>query len=127
MPEFDHCLREVFTQRVVKELEKGRSIDLIGGDNAERERLLDDICQMSFPDTTILSVNMKKFRLTYDGLLKELCSQLGRDGEKPENISELIERYEGQDGRLWILMENFDALLGTPDVAPNTMSHFTMP
>lgn len=117
MSEFDHALRPVFTQRIVQLLQRGRSINLIGGEDDERERLLEDIQHMTFPNTTILLVNIKQYRLTYDGLLKELWSQLGRKDEKPEGISELIEQYEGQDGRLFILMHNFDALLGTPDVA----------
>lgn len=118
MSDFDHCLRPVLTERVVQLLQRGRSINLIGGENAERRRLLGDIQQMTFPETTILPVNMKKYRHTYDGLLRELWTLLGRDGDKPDNISALIERYEEQDGRLFILMQNFDALLGTPDLDP---------
>lgn len=95
MADFNHCLRPILTARVVRQLQRGRSLNLIGGETAERERLLEDICRMTFPDTTILCANMKNYRPTYAGLMRELWAQTGRDGEELRTISEMLNATRG--------------------------------
>jgi len=116
MPNYDYCLHPIFTERIVQLLQRGRSINLIGTEGTGRERLLEDIRKCELPGTKIVLVNLKSYRESYDGLMREIWSQLGKEGEKPSNLSELIERCEGRNEQILLFLHNFDALLNNPEV-----------
>jgi hypothetical protein len=118
MAKYDHCLRPVFTERIVQLLQRSRSINLIGTEGTGRERLLEDIRKCDLPNAKIILVNLKSYRESYDGLMREIWSQLGKEGEKPTNLSELIERCEDKDEQVLLFLHNFDALLNNPHVDP---------
>ncbi len=118
MSNYTHCLRPDFTARMVQFLERGRSINLIGAEGVGRERLLADIRQCELPDTRTALVNMKHYRATYNGLVRELWSQLAGEEDAPATVSDVVERYEDGDDRIVLMLHNFDALLDTPDVDP---------
>ena len=115
---FTHCLRPVFTERLVQLLQRGRSINLVGAEGAGRERLLTDLQQCALPDTQKVLVNLKSYRESYDGCLRAIWTQFGQDGSPPESLSALIERCDGRSAQVWLLLDNFDALLDNPAVDP---------
>ncbi|GAK60396.1 hypothetical protein U27_00287 [Candidatus Vecturithrix granuli] len=116
MPNYEHCLRPVFTERIVQLLQCGRSVNLIGAEGTGRERLLDDIRTCELPETTIISVNLKSYQENYDGLMREIWVQTGKTGEQAQNLSALIEQCEHRNGQIFLLLYNFDALLGDPHI-----------
>lgn len=116
MPTYEHCLRPVFTERIVQLLQRGRSVNLVGTEGTGRKRLLDDIRECELPETTIISVNLKSYRENYDGLMRELWVQTGKTGEQPQNLGALIEQCEHRNGQIFLLLYNFDALLGDPHI-----------
>ncbi len=118
MPNYEHCLRPVFTERIIQLLQNGRSINLIGPEGTGRKRLLEDSRKCDLPNAKIILVSLKNYRESYDGLIREIWSQLGKEGEKPSNLSELIERCEGRNEQILLFLHNFDALLGNPHVDP---------
>jgi hypothetical protein len=115
---YTHCLRPVFTERIVQLLQKGRSINLIGAEGSGRGRLLDDIQRCELPNTRIVLVNLKSYRESYAGFIQAVWAQLGQDGDKPATLSELIERCEAGNDQIWLFLNNFDDLLDNPQVDP---------
>ena len=112
-----HYLRPVFTERIIQLLQNGRSINLIGAEGTGRKRLLEDIRDSKIPNTTIALVNMKTCYKRYDSLIRDVWEQWGNEGEKPDTLSELIERYEEKcEQRMWLFLDNFSALLDEPEV-----------
>jgi len=112
---YKESLRPTFTALVVKSLQNGRSVNLIGAEGAGRERLLEDIRRAVSPETTVIITNLKNYRRSYDSLLDDLWRQLGKNGEKPANLTALIEQCEQQNRRTFLCLHNFDALLGKTD------------
>jgi hypothetical protein len=115
---YTHCLRPVFTERIVQLLQTGRSINLIGTEGTGRERLLGDIQRCELPNTKIVLVNLKSYRESYAGFIQAVWTQLGMDGEKPTTFSKLIERCEAGNDQIWLFLDNFDDLLDNPQVDP---------
>ena len=111
---YNNSLRPTFTALVVKSLQNGRSVNLIGAEGAGRERLLEDIRRIMPPDTVAI-VDLKHRRRSYDSLLDDIWRQLGKHGDKPVNLTALIEQCEQQNRRIFLCLHNFDALLGKTD------------
>src|SRR4030042_6539865 len=111
MLNYDHCLRPVFTERIVQLLQRGRSINLIGAKGTGRERLLEDIRRCNLPNTKMVLINLKGYRENYDGFIQAIWLELNGEGEPPNTLIELIERYEECNEQLFIFLYNFDALL----------------
>jgi hypothetical protein len=115
---YTHCLRPVFTERIVQLLQKGRSINLIGAEGSGHGRLLEDIQACQTPNTRVVLINLKNYRQSYNGLIWEIWEQLGKPGAKPQHLSDLIEQCAQQSEHFIILFHHFDALLNTPDLDP---------
>ena len=111
---YKESLRPTFTALVVQLLERGKSVNLIGAEGAGRERLLEDIRRIMPPDTVAI-VDLKSGRRSYDSLLDDLWRKLGKNGEKPVNLTALIEQCEQQSRQTFLCLHNFDALLGKTD------------
>ena len=107
---YKESLRPTFTALVVKSLQSGRSVNLIGAEGAGRERLLEDIRRAVSPDTAIAIASLKSYRYSYENLIREIWWQLGKPGEKPANLSELIEQCEQQNRQTFLCLHHFDAL-----------------
>jgi hypothetical protein len=118
MTGFDHCLRPEYTQIIVRDLHRGKSINLIGSEGIGRERLLQDIQQSDLPDTETILINLKSYKESYDALILHIWDLMGKQGKKPRNLSELIDRAENKNGRVLLLLNNFDALLDNPKADP---------
>lgn len=106
---YKESLRPTFTALVVKSLQHGRSVNLIGAEGAGRERLLEDIRHIMPPDTVAI-VSLKSYRYSYENLIREIWCQLGKPGKKPANFSELVEQCEQQNRQTILCLHNFDAL-----------------
>ena len=118
MPTFTHCLRPALTERLVEMLQHDRSFNLFGAEGTGRLRLLQDLQECRPNETSAVLVNMKSFQASYDGMLRAIWVQLGRLGERPQDLAELCERAEYQARRIWLLLHNFDALLDNSHVDP---------
>lgn len=114
MAEFQHSLRPTFTANIAQLLQRGKSVNLIGADGTGRERLLEDI-RAALPETAVILVNLKNYRRSYDSLLEEIWRQLGKNGEKPANLTAMIEQCERQNRQTFLCLHNFDALLDTTE------------
>lgn len=126
MSNTEHCLCPVFTKRIIQLLiEKGRSVNLIGAEGCGRKRLLEDIRDSKLPDTRVVLIDsVKSYQNNYAGLVRDVWTQLGKDGEAPETLGELFERYEENDGKILLLLHHFDALLDNRNVDANYNTAF---
>lgn len=122
MPNYDHCLRPIFTERMAQLLQRGKSLNLIGAEADGVRRLLEDIHASKLPNTTTVLVNFKNYYASYHGLVNDLWGQLGHEGQKPETLEALLERYDDHRKQILLLFHNFDALLDNPQTDP----HYTV-
>jgi hypothetical protein len=114
----EHCLRPYFTKDIIRLLQGGRSINLVGNRGTGRKRLLEDIQACHLPNTRTVLVNVQSFCESYNGFLQDIWSQLALEGDKPITLSGLIERAVDRNQQLFIFLYNFDALLNTPWLDP---------
>ena len=118
IPKYDHCLRQDFTEWIVHLLQRGKSINLIGREGIGRQRLLEDIQKTNLANTKVIRLNVKSYQASYNGLLKDIYSQLGEKGTLPQNFSEVIERCENCKEQVLILFYNFDELSNNIEIDP---------
>jgi hypothetical protein len=111
MLNFEHCLRPVFTENIFAQLQNGRSINLIGQPGTGRKRLLEDLKRLKLLKTTVVLVNMKTCRESYQRLLTEIWEQTGKNSAVPNNLTDLLRKFQTGNRRVWLLLDNFDALL----------------
>jgi len=113
---YQHCLRPLFTENIVKILQRGGSVNLIGDSGQGRGRLLGDIQKLSLDNTLILQVNMRTCKESYTGFIHALWQQLGSMEKKPLNLGQLMTRFEESGKQMWILLHHFDSLLDNPQI-----------
>lgn len=113
---YQQCLRPIFTENIVKLLQRGTSVNLIGETGQGRSRLLADIQKLSLENTLILCVNMRTCRESYTGFIRELWRQLQNGREQPADLGQLMTQFEESDKKIWILLDNFDSLLNNPQI-----------
>ncbi len=113
-----HCLRPVFTARIAERVEKGASVNLIGGQGQGRGRLLDDLRRLPGEQVLWLSVNMKTCRASHSGFLGQLWEQSGLEGIRPPDFGQLTRRLAKSGRRAVFLLHHFDAILDNPDGDP---------
>lgn len=118
MPNYDHCLRPIFTERIVQLLQRGKLLNVIGSDETGVRRLLEDIDACKLPNITTLFVNLKNYYASYHGLVNDLWEQLGHEGQKPDTLDALLERYNDHRKQIFLLFHHFDALLDNPQSDP---------
>lgn len=111
MPRYDHCLRPIYTERIIHLLQHSKSLNLIGAETAGVRRLLEDIRECRLPAVAAVIVNLKNYYASYNGLVNDLWRQFGHDGEQPATFEALLERYEHHRPQIFLLLHNFDALL----------------
>lgn len=109
-------LRPTFTKAIIQQLQRGRSINLIGKEGSGRRRLLEDIQKSGLLETTVVLINLKNYRLSYEGFMRDFCSQLEKDNYKADTLNGIIEKYEENKERIFIFLHNFDALLNNQSV-----------
>lgn len=122
MPSYDHCLRPIFTERLVQLLQHGKSLNLIGTEATGVRRLLEDINACRLPNIHTVIVNLKNYYASYNGLVNDLWGQFGSEGEKPATLEALLERCADHRKQVFLLFHNFDALLDNSQCDP----HYTI-
>jgi len=113
---YQHCLRPLFTENIVKILQKSTSVNLIGDSGQGRGRLLGDIQKLSLDNTLILQVNMRTCKENYVGFIRELWRQLKNGREQPTDLGQLMTQFEESGKKILILLHNFDSLLNNPQI-----------
>lgn len=113
MPEqYSNYLRPIFTDHLLKILQKGYSVNLIATDGQGRRRLLKDIIKSNLKNTKILFVDMNEHRENYEGFITSLWQQLEEKEKEPlTDLERLIELLEQKEYRVIIILHHFDELL----------------
>jgi hypothetical protein len=121
---FAHCLRPLFTENLVKDLQAGISLNLVGDPGQGRWRLLEDLQKCALENTLILAVNMRSYKQSYDGFVGALWQPLGETagGGDLGNLLTVLEKHQ-QQVIFWL--HDFDALLDNPDIDPRYNLQFT--
>lgn len=120
---FSHCLRPTFTESVVKDLQEGRSLNLIGDSGQGRWRLLEDVKQCHLRNTLILAVNMRSYKQSYEGFAQVLRQQAGETANG--DLGSLLTALEQRSQKVIFWLHNFDALLDNPDIDERYNIDFT--
>lgn len=114
---YQHCLRPIFAENVIKDLKAHLSLNIYGAVGQGRGRLLEDIQKFQWDDSTkVLLVDMKNYRDSYASFLQELWRQFGGVGEIPRDFSALLDEFKKVDQHLIILLHHFESLLDNPTV-----------
>ncbi|OQW94048.1 MAG: hypothetical protein BWK79_07945 [Beggiatoa sp. IS2] len=120
---FSHCLRPVFTESLVKDLQEGRSLNLVGENGQGRWRLLEDVEKCHLRNTLILAINMKSYKQSYDGFVQALWQQAGETAGS--DLGSLLTVLEQQPQKIVFWLHDFDALLDNPDIDERYNTNFT--
>jgi hypothetical protein len=95
---FAHCLRPLFTENLLKDLQAGISLNLVGDSGQGRWRLLEDLQKCALENTIILAVNMRSYKQSYDGFVSALWQSLGETagGGDLGNLLTALEKRQQQ-------------------------------
>jgi hypothetical protein len=115
---FAQCLRPLFTENLVKDLQAGISLNLVGDPGQGRWRLVEDLRKCSLENTLIVAVNMKSYKQSYDGFVHELWRQFDETAEKGD-LGPLLTALEKRNQQVIFWLHEFDALLNNPDIDPH--------
>jgi hypothetical protein len=115
--DFSHCLRINLTPYILKELIQQRSaINLIGSKGIGRSRLLEDLKKCDIPNTLVIKVDMKSYRLDYESFLDDIATQL-KVKRSSNLLLPLFDDFEKTSKQMiLLLMDNFDAIVDYPEV-----------
>ncbi|MDQ6962612.1 MAG: hypothetical protein Q9M28_08805 [Mariprofundaceae bacterium] len=113
---FDHCLRPVFSEYLLKKVLKGDAINFIAEHGLGRRRTLDDLEQCLGDDILVLRLNLKSYKESYSAFIKELWRQLGSQGDMPTELASVLEHMEASKKTMLLIMHNFDILLDNPQI-----------
>jgi archaellum biogenesis ATPase FlaH len=113
MPEqYSNYLRPIFTENLLKTLQKGNSINLIATDGQGRRRLLEDIRKSNLKNTKIFFVDMNEYRENYQGFVASLWLQVDEKEKEPfTDLERIFELLEQKEYRVIIILHHFDELL----------------
>ncbi|MDM8565911.1 hypothetical protein QUF74_09690 [Candidatus Halobeggiatoa sp. HSG11] len=112
MPNYNHCLRPIFTENIVMTLIRGESINIYGARGQGRKRLLEDLRKCQLDDTQMLLINMRNFACSYQGFLEAFAKEIGYIGDAAPKLGDLVNELERDNGgrKTVILLHNFDSL-----------------
>lgn len=111
---FSHCLRPTFTESLVKDLQEGRSLNLVGESGQGRWRLLEDVKNCHLRNTLILEVNMRSYKQSYEGFVQTLRQQAGETASG--DLGSLLTALEQRSQKVVFWLHDFDALLDNPEI-----------
>ena len=114
-PKYTSCLRPLNTEILVKQLYEGKSINLVGHPDAGRARMLDDI-ERCATATKHIRLNMKAYRNSYEALLKSIATQMGIAYHEDTSMADLTGIISRQSVKVFMLIDNFDAVLDNPEL-----------
>jgi hypothetical protein len=121
---FAHCLRPLFTENLVKNLQAGISLNLVGDPGQGRWRLVEDLQKCALENTLILAVNMRSYKQSYDGFVGALWQPLGETAGGGD-LGSLLTALENRQQQVIFWLHDFDALLDNPDIDPRYNLQFT--
>ncbi|MBF0464791.1 MAG: hypothetical protein HQK88_08865 [Nitrospirae bacterium] len=125
MDEFKDCLRPEFTELVLTKISTGAAFNVHGNEGTGKARLIEDLIKviengitvngvaLSRSNTKIAHINMKPYKENYDGSIIDLCNQLKlpvKNGKRQKRILEIIQEANLNNGRIFIFLDNFDAI-----------------
>lgn len=108
-----HCLRPAFTRRLLRDLERGVSLNLVGESGRGRKRLLEDLSKAAPNNVQIFYADMGHYKGEYAGFIRELGRQAQNAGllsSLPKDESDLFHALENSRKSIFLLLHNFDAL-----------------
>jgi ATPase family associated with various cellular activities (AAA) len=111
MEDYTNCLRPTFTANVIKLLNEGFSLNIIGSPGTGRTRLLEDISTCCRQSMHMVVVNMKSYKNSYGGFMGDLCAQCDFIRSHPRNLGEFVKTLDASEGKTFVCFDNFDALL----------------
>ncbi|OQW91531.1 MAG: hypothetical protein BWK78_04355 [Thiotrichaceae bacterium IS1] len=112
---FAHCLRPLFTENLLKDLQAGISLNLVGDHGQGRWRLLEDLQRCALEKPLILAVNMRSYKQSYDGFVSALWQPLGETAGGGD-LGSLLTALEKRQQQVIFWLHDFDALLDNPDI-----------
>ncbi|MGB0930382.1 MAG: hypothetical protein ACPGVB_06385 [Chitinophagales bacterium] len=114
---FQHCLYPIFTESLVKRLRERTSINLIGKVENGRSRILEDIQKCDLEGVKVILVNMKGYRISYQGFIEELNQQMDFNGRTaPKDLADWMNKIVSKKQQVCVLLDYFDALLGDIEI-----------
>ena len=120
-------LRPEYTLVILDRLvNRGDSINLVGEKGTGKSRLIDDLRRCSPGHVKILFADIKAYKRAFNKLLEDFAGQLGLAGSPAGSLGTIFAGIENRPGRFLVLLDNYDALLGNPDLDPGyTETFFT--
>ncbi|SEH09097.1 hypothetical protein [Candidatus Venteria ishoeyi] len=112
MSDFDTCLRPAFTEKLLKRLQKGESLNLLSDDPDDVQRLFSEIKSRS-SGVCWLRVSLKAYARSFDGFKQDLWRQLPqvqRGQTAPGQWKQLVNLLEQQDKPVWLWLDALHSL-----------------
>ena len=122
-PDCGFCLRPAFTLRLSAELNRGAAINLVAKPGQGAGRLLEDLQGLPARGPRLVA-NLKRYRGSLAGMLRDLWYQARLGGNPPLSLGGLSERLERDVPGAALLLNHFDALLDNPDLDPGFDDRF---
>ncbi len=121
MLNYNHCLRPIFTENIVKTLKRGESLNIYGAKGQGRKRLLKDLQNCQFDDMQVLFINMRIFACSYQGFLEAFAEEISYVGDTVPKLGDLVNELERNNGdkKTVILLHNFDSLFDNDKLHEN--------
>ena len=117
MSNFKHCLHPVETEYLIKRLYERTSINLVGKIENGRSRILEDIQKCSLQGVKVVLVNMKVYKKSYEGFIRELNQQMGFKGKTaPKDLTAWMHKITSKKQKTYVLLGGFDYLLGDIEI-----------
>ncbi|EIJ41041.1 hypothetical protein BegalDRAFT_0117 [Beggiatoa alba B18LD] len=104
------------TELMIKELNQHHAVNLCGFAEYGRERVLQDIKSYPPDNTLVLLVNMKTCRNRYVSFLQAMSAQAGSQNITAQSWGDIVNALEQQPKQVFLLLENFDALMDTVEL-----------
>lgn len=114
---FAQCLRPLFTENLVKDLQAGISLNLVGDPGQGRWRLVEDLQKCSLENMLILAVNMKSYKRSYPGFVEALWQQLDEATGRGD-LGQLLTTLEQHQQQVIFWLHDFDAILDNIEIDP---------
>lgn len=126
-------LRPTFNRRLFKKLSRGEALNLVGKRGAGCSRALREVAAMAAAEgVTVVRVDMNEYKHHYNGFLQEINGQIlqlpagKKTGDLPpahllpalpedQELAELIALRLKSSGRIFLLLDHFDAILDNRD------------
>jgi|GEM_PF-936392 len=123
------ALRPSYTGKIIRLLEQGKAVNLIGTQDQGAGRLLEDIRdahlnQEGYEHVMVVLIDMLEYRRNYTGFKRELGRQLGYDFKLQGqykltnfiNDATQLVAHSNNPSTVYLLLDHFDAILDNPNI-----------